>query len=140
MLHPRVNDGEDLIVRVPTAPRRTFQVFLSEDEKEGAFIALRVGQVIISINVLGWHLDRHDLQSPLQPGHSVVIPDILATGPIRVILVPGLMTLQYPEIELPHVPEMGTFPQQDLGDRDTITFGGQTPRAITAPPVSPSSR
>ncbi|HEU4887305.1 MAG TPA: hypothetical protein VFV49_05420 [Thermoanaerobaculia bacterium] len=132
-LHPRLADGEPFELRVPAAPRRTFTVTLSADSREdAAFVALRIGDVVVPINGLGVHLHPRGLQSAVTPGHSVTIPDVLATGPIRVILIPVSMAVRYgSNIELPLVPEIGTFPQQDLGDRVAVTFGEQTPRAKT---------
>lgn len=120
--HPAVNDRDDLVIRVPNAPRRTFEVSLSETSEGFAFLALRVGNVIVSSYALSAHLQTRRLQSSLHPGRSLLIPDILATGPIRVILIPGEMMLRYPNIALPLVPELGSLPQQDLGDRNAITF------------------
>ena len=81
------------------------------------------------------------LQSALEPGHSVTVTDVLATGAIRVILIPLSVFERYANtsFQLPLIPEIGTFPQQDLGDRDAITFGEQMPRAIV-PQVTTSSR
>jgi hypothetical protein len=124
-VHPRIADGEPLELRVPVAPRRTFTVTLSPDSREeAAFVALRIGDAIVPINGLSGYLHPRGIQSALTPGHSVTIPDILATGPIRVIMIPVSMFMRYsPGTELPLVPEIGTFPQQDLGDRAAITFG-----------------
>lgn len=139
--HPRVPAGEDLVVRMPAGARRSFTVTLSEDtSEEGAFVALRIGDVVVPINALSWHLARRGLQPSLMPGHSMVVQDILASGPTHVILVPFSMAGRYPRIELPLVPEIGTFPQQELGDRATVTFDEKTPRAKGAPQALPSSR
>jgi hypothetical protein len=137
MLQPRVADGEELVIRIPSAPRRTFRVSLSEDSREeGAFIALRIGgsivSSIVSVNALSWHLQRRGLQSSLMPGHSTTVADILATGPIRVILVPFSMAARYTgRVELPLVPEIGTFPQMDLAEAEVVVFGQDHPRATT---------
>ena len=131
-LHPRLAEGQPLELRLPAVPRRNFTVTLSPDSREQvAFLALRIGDVVVPINGLGQHLAMRGLQSALEPGHSVKVVDVLATGPTRVILIPFSMVTRYPpNLELPLVPEIGTFPQQDLGDRDAITFGEETPRAI----------
>jgi hypothetical protein len=133
MLQPRVADGEELVIRIPPAPRRTFRVSLSEDTREeGAFIALRIGGSIVSVNALSWHLQRRGLQPSLMPGHSTTVADILATGPIRVILVPFSMAARYTgRVELPLVPEIGTFPQMDLAEGEVVVFGQENPRATT---------
>lgn len=129
-LHPRLAEDEPLELRLPAVPRRNFTVTLSSDSREQvAFLALRIGDVVVPINGLGQHLAMRGLQSALEPGHSVKVVDVLATGPTRVILIPFSMVTRYPpNLELPLVPEIGTFPQQDLGDRDAITFGEQMPR------------
>lgn len=126
MAHPRLQDGDELLVRMPNAPRRTFTVTLSEDtDEEGAFVALRIGELVVPVNMLSWHLARRGLQPSLKPGASMTVADVLATGPIRVILVPFSMAMRYmsPRIELPLVPEIGTFPQQDLGEKTAVVFG-----------------
>jgi hypothetical protein len=132
-LHPRLAEGEPLELRLPAVPRRSFTVTLSSDSREQmAFLALRIGDVVVPINGLGQHLAMRGIQSALEPGHSVKVVDVLATGPTRVILIPFSMVTRYPpNVELPLVPEIGTFPQQDLGDRDAITFGEQMPRVRT---------
>lgn len=136
--HAAFMDGGEIVV--PQAPRRTIEIALDSAERENAWVALRIGQSVATINVIGWHQMRRRMQGVLAPGHVATIPDVLVTGPVRVILVPFSVMAAHPNVELPMIPEMGSLPQQDLGDRGAVTFGGRTPRAITAPPASTSSR
>lgn len=113
------------IVRPPVTVR-TFTVALAEtsNERQGAWPALLIGDVIVPVNALNWHLaPRFHALAPLRPGRSVVISDILQTGAIKVILVTEAGALRHsPQVELPLVPEFRVFPRQDLGTADTIVF------------------
>jgi hypothetical protein len=140
MAQPSLGDDEELVVRLPSAPRRTFAVTLAAESGEGGFLALRVGDLLVTVNVLSWHLERRRQQASLEPGHSVIVADILQTGPIRVVFVPFSLMARHPRIQLPMLPELGGLAQQELGARDAITFGAQTPRATAAPRAWPSFR
>jgi len=125
-LQPRLDVDEPFLIEIPTARRRTFSVTLSPDSKEKvAFVALSIGGVVVPVNALGNHMHSRHLQSALLPGWTATIPDVLETGPITVILVPGSFMEQFPpesQIQLPLVPSVGSLPRQQLGERDTVTF------------------
>lgn len=121
---PRLAEGEELVIRMPNAPVRSFDVKLAEGSRDKGPLALRIGDAIVSINILSWHHDFRDSDTSLDPGQTARILDIYATGPIRVILVPWEIVERYSpqNIEPPFVPELGSLPQQDLGEREAIVF------------------
>ncbi|HUP46257.1 MAG TPA: hypothetical protein VM779_12170 [Thermoanaerobaculia bacterium] len=123
--HPRLRDDDLFEIVIPLARPRSFSVTLSaESREESGWVALQIGEVIATINTVGWHLMQRRIQSILRPGWTVHIPDILETGPITVIFVPVSAMAPYrnPRVELPLVPEFGSFPRQRLGDDDNVIF------------------
>ena len=108
----------------PSAPVRTFTVTLADTAKEYAWPALMIGNVIVPQNAVMWHLSpRLHSVRPLFPGNSVVISDVLETGPIKVLLVPQSAFARYVQgVQLPLVPDFAAFPRQDLGNADTVIF------------------
>ena len=123
--HPPLRDQQLFEIAIPNAPRRTFSVTLSPNTREDrGFLALQIGDVIVPSNALGWHLMRRRIQSLLLPGATLNIPDVLETGPISVILVPLDVWRNYEgtRIEMPLIPEFGSFPRQRLDSSNTITF------------------
>ncbi len=118
-----VEDGEKFVITVPALRHRRFTVSLSSTSTERvAFVTIRLGDLTVPLNALDWHQMSNDFQSALRPGWSTIVPDVLETGPIRVILIPGSVIERHPDAEMPFIPEAGSLPQQELGDRDAITF------------------
>lgn len=123
--HPRLLDDQPLEITYPSVPRRSVTVTLSADSREEvAFVALQIGDITVPIDGVGWHLMARRTQSSLRPSWTVTIPDVLETGPISVILVPGSFMQQFEsrQVMMPLLPEAATLPRQRLGDDGSVTF------------------
>lgn len=122
---PALTPDQTFEIHIPAAPVRTFQVSLAQTfAEEVAFLALRIGDVIVPMSALSFHGQARGLDFTLSPGMTRSVPQVLETGPIRVMLIPLSMLQRYggAPIELPLVPEASSLPQQDLGARDAVTF------------------
>jgi hypothetical protein len=124
-LQPALTPEQTFEIRIPAAPVRTFQVSLAQDfAEEVAFLALRIGDVVVPMSALSFHGQARGLDFTLSPGMTRSVPQVLETGPIRVVLIPLSMLQRYggSPIELPLVPEAASLPQQELGARAAVTF------------------
>ncbi|HJT18585.1 MAG TPA: hypothetical protein VJ853_14415, partial [Thermoanaerobaculia bacterium] len=117
---PNVDDP--FIIALPPAPVRAFDVSLSETSKEPyAAITLRIGGVPVPIDAFNWHIaSRGQIAGVIHRGSTIHVADILATGPVEVILVPSTMIVSRGEV--PFVPEAASFPRQELGTNNAIMF------------------
>lgn len=125
LLQPMLDPEATFEIARPLAPVRSFTVTLAEGSKEeSAWPALAIGNVIVPANAVMWHLGpRLHAVGPLRPGRSVMISDVLQTGPIKVILVPRSAEGRYsPQVQLPLVPDVAAFPMQDLGTATSVVF------------------
>lgn len=123
--YPRLTNQQEFVIQLPQARRRTFTVTLSDaTREEGGFVALQIGDLVVPINMIGYHAQTRRFQSSLRPGQTITIADVLETGPITAIFVPfsALKAHEGQNVELPFVPEFATFRREELGNRDAITF------------------
>jgi hypothetical protein len=122
-IQPQIASDAVFEITPPPAPVRSFTVTLADTSKErSASIALSIGNVVVPGPGLDWQLMSRRIQPSIRPGGSVLVPDILETGPIRVILIPASLAEIFRGRNLPNVPEIGSFPSQPLSPDNAVTF------------------
>jgi hypothetical protein len=106
------------------ARRRTFQVALSPQAREGAFVTIALGDMIIPADAFLWHVERHGAQPSLRPGWTANVPDVVESAPIRVILIPFSFAQAHDVrgVDIAMHPEVLGLPQQTLGERTRVDF------------------
>ena len=91
VLHsPSIERRDTITIQFPNAPVRTFTASLeTADTRSMWFLALAIGGVRVPYSVLDLHQKLRREQTFLRAGMQRVFRDVLATGPIDVILGPG---------------------------------------------------
>jgi hypothetical protein len=121
--YPALEPEQSFDVVLPPAPSKNIAVSLAETAKEAGWLTLQIGDIVLPSNVFGFHLQaRHFMWSTLSPGGTLTIPDILATGPITVILIPQSYLMSHPGAQPPYVPDAAVFPRQQVGPANAVAF------------------
>jgi hypothetical protein len=122
-IQPQVAADGMFEITLPAAPVRSFTVTLADTSKErSADVELSIGNVVVPGAGLASHFMFRRMQSSLRPGETLLVPDILETGPIRVILIPASLIEVFRGRNLPNVPEIGSFPSQLVGPGNAVMF------------------
>lgn len=117
--------GESLEIRLPAEPLRSFDVVRAATATELGFYTLAMGNLVIPMQVVTEYVGRRGLQSALPPGATSSMRDIIETGPISVIFVPGAYLRERSAQGRDPVlgfPEGRSLPRPLLGDRPSVTF------------------
>ncbi|HEX9162617.1 MAG TPA: carboxypeptidase-like regulatory domain-containing protein, partial [Thermoanaerobaculia bacterium] len=105
---PQLAPGDPMIVAMGAAPVRTFSVSIGEDNAQSdAVVTIAIGDLVVPYPPFAQHLALHGSQLQLTNRGPLLIPDILATGPLFAILGPPPDTVppQWRQIDLFRLPQ-----------------------------------
>jgi hypothetical protein len=87
---PMLLQGDDLRIVIPPAPRRSFEVSISDDlPQRDALVTVAVGDLIVPYPAFAQHLAYHGSMLDLRNRGPLLVPDILETAPLSVLLGPS---------------------------------------------------
>ncbi len=122
--HPQLRDDQVFDISIPAGRVRSLTIRLS-DRWPGKFAwgTVQIGDLVVPINALAWHLRKRQsvISTTVTPGGSLLLSDLLETGPITAILVipPGA---SIGDGDYAYAPERAAFPRQLVGDRTEVVF------------------
>lgn len=121
---PQLRDDQVFDIAIPNARVRSFGVRLSERwPGEFVFVTAQIGDLVVPGNAMAWHLAkrRSVVKTSLNPGESLILSDLLETGPISAVLV---IPTKAPigDGDFAYAPERPAFPRQLVGERSEVVF------------------
>jgi hypothetical protein len=122
---PAFDEHDPMTVTMPSAPSRTFSVSIGEDRpQESALVTIEIGGIVVPYPPFAQHLAIHGSQLDIRARSTLLIPDILQTGPISVILGPPLeqVTPAMAAIDLFRLPQFRLLPRKPVGGDSHIVF------------------
>jgi hypothetical protein len=86
---PMTLAADSLDIAIPAAPVRRFEVETSEETSQtDAIVTIAIGDLVVPYPAFSQHLALHGSTLVLRNRGPLLVPDILATGPISVLLGP----------------------------------------------------
>lgn len=125
MRQPPLNADEVFEIRLAIGARlRTFQVALSPDAHDNAYVTIALGDMVVPLDALARHISMHGTQASLQPGWVANVPDVVESAPIHVIVIPFSFVRSHDifGVDFAMFPEVHSLPQQLLGERTRLDF------------------
>jgi hypothetical protein len=121
----KLEGGPYVAPQIAAAPARTFDVTLSPSaHDQRAWLALYVGNVAVPTDALLLNQMMRHAEATLQRGRTITVHDVLATGPITVVLIPQSVSDRYEAMRhfvYPFIPDAAALPRQLLAG-DTVVF------------------
>lgn len=120
------SDSSDrkLEIGFPLVPSVSFRVKVDGGGKGWNLMTVRIGDLVVPLHVFGQHMRKRRLHLELTAEQPLFVPDIAATGPIRVVVAPDayLKSRWQDDIDPFYLPDAGSLPQHVIDPNGVVTI------------------